>query len=532
MKDQIEEARQRVIRMVEKENENSGYSTQTLNHALDTFTEILEELQVAEEELRQQNEELLETHETVEKERARYRELFEFAPDAYLVTDEKGIIQEANQAASLLFNLDNIFLTGKPILALVEPADSQLFNRILKNPGQVGEIELRIRQHGGKKMFVSVLTNKISTEGQQEAQIRWMLRDISERRQALLALDASERRFRTLFDQANLGIALLDLKGRFVHTNPALQEMLGRRDEELAGMDFARLAHPEDRKAVTQAVLAVDAERRPLSYIKTRLKRANEKFLWGSVALSPLRDEQNKTHLIVMLIDNITAQRQAEDELVEMRRRLLDSGESERLRLAQELHDGPMQDLYGAVFHLTNLPHLDGNADALEQIKDVQEILRRVAGTLRSICGELRPPTLTNLGLERAIRSHAERIQEYHPEMKLDLQLTQDGQALPGHIRLAFYRIYQQCMTNILRHAQASQVVISFHFDDDEAVLDIWDNGKGFTLPEKWVDLLREGHFGLAGIAERVEAMRGTLKIDTKPGAGTLVHVAVPKEEK
>jgi signal transduction histidine kinase len=85
-------------------------------------------------------------------------------------------------------------------------------------------------------------------------------------------------------------------------------------------------------------------------------------------------------------------------------------------------------------------------------------------------------------------------------------------------------------MANILRHAQASQVIITFQMEGPQITMDVWDNGRGFTLPEKWVDLLRAGHYGLAGIAERVQALGGKLHIETKPGAGTLVHVTAPKE--
>ena len=71
---------------------------------------------------------------------------------------------------------------------------------------------------------------------------------------------------------------------------------------------------------------------------------------------------------------------------------------------------------------------------------------------------------------------------------------------------------------------------VAFHVSETEITLDVWDNGKGFDLPEKWVDLLRQGHYGLASIAERVQALGGTLKIETHPGGGTLIHVTAPRE--
>ncbi len=230
------------------------------------------------------------------------------------------------------------------------------------------------------------------------------------------------------------------------------------------------------------------------------------------------------------MIENISAEKEAAAELVEMRRRLLENGETERLRLAQELHDGPTQDLYAAAFRLASFSEPQGSAEHQDNMQAMEGMLKQVANTLRDIVEELRPPTIANLGLERAIRSHADRLQEQHPELEVKLHLTRDGQALPPHTRLAFFRIYQQCMANILRHAQASQAMVAFHVNDVETSLDIWDNGRGFVLPAKWVDLVREGRYGLAGIAERVQALGGSLSVETRPGAGTLVHMVAPRE--
>ena len=531
MKDPIEEARQQLFNILNKEKQTNALGESSVAETMESFSEIFEELHVAEQELRQQNEELVETRQRIEDERQRYQELFEYAPDAYLVTDEKGLIQAANQAAGELINVPSAFLSGKPFLIFISEDDLIAISKILRGDETVHDKEIGVRPRHGKRVYVSVTTNRLPGKNNQPAQIRWVLRDVTERRKALAALDASEERFRTIFDQAKLGIVLLDQKGMITRTNPAFLEMLGIQSSALPDHFFALLEDPQDGPPFTQAFQAVVRGKQPVSYQKIRLKGGEGRTLWAGVTLSPMRNDQNRVQFVVAMVENITAEHQAGVELVEMRRRLLESGEAERLRLAQDLHDGPMQDLYGAVFHLNNLPGLEGNPESEARIKEIQEILKRVAGTLRAICGELRPPTLTNLGLERAIRSHAEQIQDLHPEITFQLQLTHEGQVLPADMRMALFRIYQQCMTNVLRHAQASRVMISFHVDDREAVLDIWDNGKGFTLPEKWVELLREGHYGLAGIAERVDAIGGVLKIDTRPGAGTLVHIAAPLAE-
>ncbi len=157
--------------------------------------------------------------------------------------------------------------------------------------------------------------------------------------------------------------------------------------------------------------------------------------------------------------------------------------------------------------------------------------IKKVVVDLRSTTQELRPPTLASFGLEKAIRSHAEEIQEKHPELKIHLSLARDQQMLSEDMRLTLFRIYQQSIANILRHAEASEVHIRFVFDVEEARLVIEDNGKGFVVPPGWISLIRQGHFGLAGAAERVEALGGIFEVESHPGHGTIVRAVIQRGE-
>jgi signal transduction histidine kinase len=86
-------------------------------------------------------------------------------------------------------------------------------------------------------------------------------------------------------------------------------------------------------------------------------------------------------------------------------------------------------------------------------------------------------------------------------------------------------------MMNIIRHANPSEVVVSFQMDGEMVHLEIRDNGKGFVVPDRWIDLVRDGHLGLAGIAERTEALGGILDVVSAPGQGTMISVNIPREE-
>jgi signal transduction histidine kinase len=128
-----------------------------------------------------------------------------------------------------------------------------------------------------------------------------------------------------------------------------------------------------------------------------------------------------------------------------------------------------------------------------------------------------------------ALRDHVEKLRYASPDLRFHLDLMRDQQNLSDNIRLCLFRIYQEAITNVIRHAQATDVHIHFQWDDEAATLEVEDNGVGFELPEHWVDFVRQESFGIVGIAERVESVQGTLEIVSTPDHGTIVRVRVPR---
>ena len=106
--------------------------------------------------------------------------------------------------------------------------------------------------------------------------------------------------------------------------------------------------------------------------------------------------------------------------------------------------------------------------------------------------------------------------------------LTPDGQRLPDAMRLALYRVYQEAMNNIIKHAQAQHVHVRLALEAARVTLEIRDDGRGFVLPQRWIELGRQEHYGLLGIAERVDALNGHLDVETAPDQGTTVRVTAP----
>jgi signal transduction histidine kinase len=259
--------------------------------------------------------------------------------------------------------------------------------------------------------------------------------------------------------------------------------------------------------------------------------RATQKTILKAKENLEYRVEERTRELLIKnqkLNEEILERQRIEAELAEVQRRLIDNVEVQRLELAQEIHDGPIQDLYAINMQMDILRTGMVEKEKKELIVAANEKLKQVVHSLRTISGELRPPTLAPFGLEKAIRSHAQQIQAAQPDLEIYLDLTPDKKLIEERIRLALYRIYQSAFANVLRHAQASRVEIRLILNGEKVVLEIQDNGCGFDVPSRWLGFARKGHLGLLGASERAEAVDGKLEITSSPGKGTLVRVTAP----
>ena len=353
--------------------------------------------------------------------------------------------------------------------------------------------------------------------------------EITERLSAKQALEMSEARFRSIFEFTTVGIKVLDLEGKILQTNYAFQSMIGYTEEELVGNLFYEFLHPEDVRRASR--LFKDAKVNGTSYFRFehRAIHRNNSIVWVKTIFTVIRNsnDDRRPAFVVGILENITEQKRIEAEMAELNSRLQNSMELERLRLAQELHDNPMQSLYSAIYRIEELRGA-ATPEIKEALGDVKQHIQNVLQDLRATAKELRPPTIFNFGLENAIRSHANDVLEKHPELSIYLSLAHDRQILPEKVRLALFRIFQQSLANVLRHAKATEVHVRFSFDAEESHLEITDNGKGFDVPTTWIELVRQGHYGLAGSAERANALGGVFKVQSNPGSSTTIQVTIP----
>ena len=227
------------------------------------------------------------------------------------------------------------------------------------------------------------------------------------------------------------------------------------------------------------------------------------------------------------------AEREAAENVTRMKiqQALISQRENERLKIARDLHDGPVQAITGVTYALYEMQQTPQPLEVADKLEEIRTTLKDQISELRNYASELRPPALSNLGLGRAIHAHIETFQSKHPEYRIQFEEALDGKILPEETVVALFRIYQELLNNITKHAQASKICVHLKPTAEGVTLEVQDNGIGFVVAKDWLELARQGHLGLVGIQERAEAIGGKALISSAAGAGTLVRIVVPLQQ-
>ncbi len=465
----------------------------------------------------------------------RYRQVLESVKDyAIFSLDPDGYVTSWNPGAERIKGYRAHEVIGKHFSIFypteeVEKGEPQLALQRALQDGHFENDDWRLRKDGTRYWANVIITPIWDEEGNLQGFTK-VVRDMTRRRQTEEALRASEARFRTIFEDSAIGIAILDLNGNLLICNPALLRILGYTLEEIKGLALESITHTRDKATHVAMFQELVDGKRELFRHEGRFSKKDGSIIWGNWTASLVRDSEDHPQYAISMIEDITFRKHMQSELLEVQRQLEAGREQERLRLAQELHDDPLQELYGVIYQIEAIRATLESPESRDELHGMRDSVQNVIDKLRAICGELRPPALMPFGLESAIREHAETFQSQHPKIRLHLNLAHDGQLLPEQLRLTLFRVYQHAIANVARHAQAQNANVRFEYDDQRVTLEVEDDGCGFVVPFNWVDFARNKHLGLADTAERAELLGGKLEVISAPGKGTLVRLAAPRK--
>jgi len=207
--------------------------------------------------------------------------------------------------------------------------------------------------------------------------------------------------------------------------------------------------------------------------------------------------------------------------------------EEERERISVDLHDGVAQWLAAASYRAQTVNALlsgNDNNEAQDEMATMESTIDKSLKELRRVLIGLRPPALDELGLSHALQQSLEALKTDG----LDCQFSETGTPvrLPSDIEIAIYRVAQEALTNVRKHADATRVNLRLQFQADKLVVEIRDNGIGFGLSQTLDSAISVGHMGLLGMKQRVETLGGDIKIKTGEGAGTTIILQLPIQPK
>jgi two-component system, NarL family, sensor histidine kinase UhpB len=362
-----------------------------------------------------------------------------------------------------------------------------------------------------------------------------VLHDISDQERATAALELSEHRYRTLVETMAEGLAVTDHNYRVTYVNDRFCRMLGYKREELVGRHASELIDVQDQQWFVEQIAVLpekEIHREEVSCV-----RKDGQSLPTLISPMPILDGSGKFAGSFAVLTDLTqlkvaeaSLRRSESQLRRLSIDLLRAQEKERRRISLDLHDDLGQELTSAKLQIgyvrNQLPK--GNKEFRRECTSALQLVSRALEKVRKLSHNLNPLIVDDLGLHSALRWLLDEFGRLR-KIKVNFRADKIDHLLPQGAAIVIYRIFQEIVTNIGKHARADQIDIIIRHTDGKIYFQISDNGKGFRLNK-----MGSGKFhglGLLTIRERVHMLGGSFDLSSAPGKGTRCHFTISAQD-
>jgi PAS domain S-box-containing protein len=471
----------------------------------------------------------------------RYRELFDYAPDGYVVTDLKGIIQEANHAAAAMLGTRKEFLVNKPLLFYIARNDRRAFaanlNQLSLQSGGRLQWELRLCPSGTAPVYVIVTVASAPTD-EHAAELRWIFRDISQRRLAEETLRAEKEFTESLIDLAEGVILVLDHTGRIVRTNRYTCSLIGQALGELAGQPMTDLLVPEERPSAQELLSHLSAGTRTVHGVhRLRTKDGQTRtMVWSARALAAGADRRAWTLIVG---NDITSLLDAQHRAVQAEK-LAAIGET-IAGLAHESRNA-LQRSQACIeilqFRLADQPEF---LDLVNRVQNAQDDLHRLYEGVREYAAPVHLQ-LRSCNLAQIWREAWEDLRlvwtQRGAELREEIQVTDlRCEVSPFHLKQVFRNLLENALSATNQPVRIAIRCTVAELDGREIFqVAVGDNGPGFAAEHQarafepfFTTKLRGTGLGLAICKRLVEAHGGRIAVAHKDEPGALILVTLPR---
>jgi PAS domain S-box-containing protein len=463
----------------------------------------------------------------------RYRRLVEQSPDGIFIVQADRIVMVNPAALRLMGASDPQQLLGKSPIEIFHPDEQTGVRQHLTSllspraMSAVSLVEHKIVRFDGSIADVEAAATMLDDE--QGRAVQLILRDITQRKQTEAALRESEERLTLAFAGAQEGVWDWNFETGAVVYSPRWKQMLGYEGDEIEPhvRAWERLLHPDDMPRAQE--LNEELKRGAQSYEgEFRLRHKDGHYVHVLSRGYPVRREPGGPVVrIVGTHFDLTARRQADAERTraELLTRMVFAQEDERRRIAREMHDQFGEQLTTLALRIAALKKAcEDRPDLRAQVDALDAVAKQLDRDVDHLVWELRPTALDDLGLRAALTNY---VQDWSRRVGIAAKIHMPGlldERLPSEAETTLYRIAQEALNNVAKHARATSVEIILERRADQALLIIEDDGVGFEPAQASSN--RQG-FGLLGMQERAALVGATLQIEST-GKGTTILVRMP----
>jgi len=468
-----------------------------------------------------------------------YRSLISDALDVTMLMNGDGDISFATPSIERVLGYTPEEVLNTNAFQYIHPDDldwtKESFAKEVKENPEIKFIVVRVRKKNGEWLWCMARGHNLLSNPYINA-IAVFLHDDTPRKKATAALQESEKRFRTLIRDLQVGVLLQDANGQIIMTNQAMCRIFDVSEEDLLGGKiwelYTDVIHENGRKFL-------QSERPSFKAIQTRQlmkdvvmgvwhKRKKER-IWIMISADPILDEANEVIHVVCSFTDITQIKRLEKKSLaekmahqrQLSQAAIDGQEKERQEIGKELHDNIGQQLT-TVKLLLDLAKTSEDNEVARMITMALKGVGDIINEIRSISRSLVPSTLQDLGLIDSVNDLIDSLRQTQA-LRIDLDYSGfDENALPENKKLSLFRIIQEQLNNIMKHANAQHVLISLRTTNSQILLKIADDGTGFDLQK-----IRKG-LGLSNIRNRAELFGGSVDIQSFPGKGCEITVHIP----
>jgi PAS domain S-box-containing protein len=346
--------------------------------------------------------------------------------------------------------------------------------------------------------------------------------------QSTETLQGGEEMYRLLIERSHDIIYSISAAGIFTYVSPVWTELLGHPVNEVIGKSFKGFVHIDDLPACLVWLQNVIESGKRAEGIEYRVRHKDGRWFLHTSSAVPFMDETNTFAGYYGIAADITERRRALEEKIAMEQMHLlakhteKARESERESISRDLHDDLGQSLTAIKIHLGFIKQSVSGTEIAAKVDKVTSMVSDTITSVRRITAKLRPEIFDDLGLEASIQFYTKEFAERNG---VEITLTiHPHLAMPIDSSLIIFRIIQESLTNISRHAKATRVYIALNKTDDSIILRISDNGAGI----KKAEIESKTSWGIISMKERAHSLGGSFEIYSENGQGTVIKVVIP----